>query len=392
MRWIGWLCAALGLVAACPGARGGAWRCEVGPALRLGMDAAISGSTYSQQSSAGLDKFGRAATDISSFANRSFDDGFVFLDPSTVDFGGDTWNWGYRDASQYDAAAGTLTFTLRQDLGAVGDSSDQTIATTLRDDRLDLRDDLNGVGVGFTVERDLLVREYDRLSLAAGVVGLWGAEARMEASTYAEDFQSSRESATTTRIGQYVYVYDLMGVVPPSAPYSGTYAGPGPLIPNRPASVSYSEIASTRTRRESAKPYRLANRSEFEVAAAIYEGWIGPRLVLKAFSTVDLLLTPYVSLSLVDGQMDQTERLEAVYPDGSVELVNQWRHAASEQDVLVGFGAQGGLRWRPTERLSFAAMGGYEWVPQEFEVDAGPNRFTLDISGFQATLEIGWML
>ena len=403
MRWIGWLCGALALWIACPAARAEGWRFEAGPAVRLGMDMEISGSTFSQQTSAAMDKFirtpetfgnraGISPTDISSYADRTFDDGFVFLDPSTVDFGGDTWNWGYQDASQYDASAGTLTFTLRQDLGTAGTSSGETTVDTVHDGGLGLHDELNGVGVSLSVERDLIVREYDRLSIAAGVVGLWGLNSKMEASTLEANVQNSQEISTIAQSGQYIYVYDLLGVVPPSAPYAGTYEGPGPLIPNRPSSVEFVDSSSTRTRRTESTSYRLSNQSSFEVDAAIYEGWLGPRLALKAGSTVEILLTPYVSLSLVDGEMDQTERLEAIHADGSVEILDQWRQTSSEQTVLVGFGAQGGLRWCPTDRLTFAASGGYEWVPQEFEVDAGPNRFTLDISGFQASLEIGWML
>jgi hypothetical protein len=36
--------------------------------------------------------------------------------------------------------------------------------------------------------------------------------------------------------------YSLNGVVPPSAPYSGTFLGPGPLIPNAPFSRSITVV------------------------------------------------------------------------------------------------------------------------------------------------------
>src|SRR6056297_1015630 len=80
----------------------GAW-ISAGPVWRSGMDVDTSGG-----GAAG------SAGSASDYADRTYDDGYVKQDPGTgnpvsID-PNTTWNWGYDNASQYDAGANALSF------------------------------------------------------------------------------------------------------------------------------------------------------------------------------------------------------------------------------------------------------------------------------------------
>ena len=392
----------LSFLVTCTVARAEGWRLSGGPVTRSGMDLEISGSSHSQidptarlrASARSLGSSGRlleaSNDDISSYADRTFDDGFVFMDDSTVDYGGDTWYWGYQNDAQYDASADTLSFHRRQNLGSTSSTRELTYVDTVRDDRLSLKDELSGMGVSLTLERDVVVRKTWAASLAAGLVGLWGLESEQEEVTFEQDVRVVRETTTEERSAQSEYIYNLLNVVPPPAPYAGTHDGPGPLLPNQPASVQTVESSSLSTSRETVSAYHVANRVASDVEAAVYELWLGPRLVLHPGRRLSLVFTPYASLSLVDGQVDMTETLNAVHPNGTSENLAQWSDQACETDWLLGLGAQAGLRWNVSERCFLAASGGYDWVPSEYEVNVGPSQVRLNISGLQVAAEAGW--
>jgi len=375
------------------------WRVSVGPAYRGGMDLNIGGGTYAPAAAlvqAGAVPAGSSGAfltpptdDISQYDNRSFDDGFVFIDPSTIDFGGDTWFWGYQNASHYDAGGDTLSFHRSQDLGDVRSSKDRTYVDTVRNNRLALDDEVDGAGISLSLERALGVQGGWSVSAACGLLGLWGIDSTQEATTFEQDVRVVRETTTESRTAQSTYVYDLLGVVPPPAPYQGTFDGPGPLLPNLPASAETVTASSRSSSRRTTSTYRVANQVAFDVEAAIYELWAGPRLAFETGERFSLTFTPYLSLSLVDGSVDRDEQVSAFYSNGSSETLAKWHDCASEMDWLFGVGLQAGIRWNVAEGWFVALSGGYEWVPSEYEVNAGPSLVSLDISGYQASAEVG---
>ncbi len=119
-----------------------------------------------------------------------------------------TTNFSYRNDGQVNAAADTLTFgstggTAFGNPGRVGDGDDKGASPYV--DLLYLVPIAEGLSAGF--------------SMTFSASGL--------DSSVRSPFQ--RFGVTSTD------VYELSGVIPPLAPYTGSVEGPGPVIPNAPA-------------------------------------------------------------------------------------------------------------------------------------------------------------
>lgn len=148
--------------------------------------------------------------------DRTYDDGQVLMDSSGND-GGLTWNWGYQNASQ--VVGGAMEF-----------HSTQTISPS----------PINGAtddpqyGFELTYQRVLG-------KLGSAGKGCWGLEA---AFGYTDlDIRANR-SPQIIGTTQTTDTYPLNGVLPPAAPYSGSYAGPGPLLGDLPTRASTSASAT----------------------------------------------------------------------------------------------------------------------------------------------------
>lgn len=135
---------------------------------------------------------------------RRYDDGFVGVDAGG-NAGGRTWYWGYEDNAQYDPAFGTLTYH-----AAVNTGNDLT--------HTEDADPQPGFSLGYT----RLLGHTGRLSWGVSLIGGWMAIDARDA------------VAVSSQEGSVIDLYTLGSVVPPPAPYSGTSAGPGPSIPDRP--------------------------------------------------------------------------------------------------------------------------------------------------------------
>jgi hypothetical protein len=142
-------------------------------------------------------------------ANRTYDDGYVRVDNSG-DAGGLTQNWGYQNASQYNAAnGGTMNFL------TVGSSS----------------------ATGNPQYGGELIYQRVIGSLPA-LSGDWGLE-----SGFGFTELDLRENLSGTAT---VDSFPLNGVVPPLAGYNGTFSGPGALLGDtltRTAATGYQKLS-----------------------------------------------------------------------------------------------------------------------------------------------------
>jgi hypothetical protein len=130
-----------------------------------------------------------------------YDDGFNRVDASG-NAGGQTWFWGYQNPSQI-----------------VGDdilmSSTTTSPTSIRG-----LSDAPHWGAELSYAREL----------GWNSAYWWGVEIGL--SWVNLDFSESR--SITTHAERTVDAYSLGGIVPPTAPYEGTFSGPGPTISDHP--------------------------------------------------------------------------------------------------------------------------------------------------------------
>ena len=152
-------------------------------------------------------------------SGHRYDDGYVLKDIG--DSSSQTWNWGYQSSSQL--AGDQLTFTRLEN-----------VPVTRSD--FDVSDPLLGgeVFVGYRFSEFRIGKIPARIGIEVG---------------YGYSEFSSDISIGASGTASYIKdTYDLHGVVPPVAPYAGTFNGPGPLLDREPSPANHfmaSSAAST---------------------------------------------------------------------------------------------------------------------------------------------------
>jgi hypothetical protein len=143
--------------------------------------------------------------------NYNYDNGFVRID-SSGNVGGTTWNWGYDDASQFDpAGGGSIAYSLSNSVADAratesGENASGLEAFTYFDMGTATIPYLKDMGATWGFRGGI---HYARVDI--------GNSAALSSSTF----------VLTDR-------FNLGGVAPPPAPYSGSFVGPGPLISDSP--------------------------------------------------------------------------------------------------------------------------------------------------------------
>ena len=146
-----------------------------------------------------------------SAANGHYDNGYVLRDVSG-NAGGKTWNWGYDNKNQVNAAASTIDFQRTLAPSLPGESSSDTPS----------------VGAEVTYDYQLGIKE-DWHHLRYGV--------EMAANYMPFSFSESGTYGVATRTDTYAYTH---GTTPPgytdpsTLPYQGSFNGPGFVIGSKP--------------------------------------------------------------------------------------------------------------------------------------------------------------
>lgn len=357
------------------------WWFQAGPVYRGGMDMEVGGRTYVQELAlhAAEPYRRRGVGPADEFANRNYDDGYVNIDALTQ-FDGLTWFWGYENNDQYESimqGIGTLSFHKR---------GVSLTRETLVDEEIEDDDNLESVGAALTIGKELLgigtieKAKFLGLDLCLGIQGLWGADSEIEATPYRERYEKRQYLVTDT----YSDI-TMMGVPvdPPTAPYAQDFNG-APLlitIPNIPD--------DRRTRTTARETWEAEAQLDMDIEAALYNVWVGPRLVLETVGGVNLFVNPNISANYVDVDVERNEEFVKIYSDGRTEVLQSWRDEESEGKWRFGVGVIGGLQVNLNETWFATAFGAYDWIEEEVEVPVGPNTITIDPSGYSAGVEIG---
>jgi hypothetical protein len=186
--------------------------------------------------------------------NRNYDDGYVHVD-SSGNAGGQTWNWGYQNASQVQGS--TLTMHSAS-TGVNGTSSQNT-------------DPNPGFDVAFG----------HHFGTVLG--GKWGLQGAFDFTTISAN-DSQPINGTATFISD---AYSLGTVIPPLAPYSGNYNGPGPLLGDTPTRTTASTavlITGQRTLDAQVAAFRAGPYYEFPIGKR-WSGRLGGGVVLALADT-----------------------------------------------------------------------------------------------------------
>jgi hypothetical protein len=305
--------------------------------------------------------------DAAAIGNRQYNDGFVRLDGSTA-IDGYTTYWGYQNAGQ--VSGDNLTFqatgfqSIRSDSLIRGNAPsfsrrEQTIAPVIQFDGR-FAGEFAGIRPGFSASLTWSPVELDRV---------WS------------DF-----SLTQTRDDfrhDWTDTYNLGGFGPqiPSAPYSGSAAGPGFTLENIPDSRGFQSvlIGSDSALFENTVATRFrADHTAFSFGPTIQRA-VDPSWSIDAGAGI--------SLNWLHWSAAQGERLART--QAAVTTTHQrWDDASSGDKLVAGLYFQVGAEWTPP---------GQEWslkgflrtdIGGSFSKQVGPSRITYDTDGFTAAFLI----
>jgi hypothetical protein len=259
--------------------------------------------------------------------NRTYDDGSVGVD-SSGNQGGQTWNWGYQNAAQVQGS----TLAMHSSSAAANDTLNQN-------------DDPHA-GFDLAFGRNL------------GTVpgGQWGLQAAFDF-TAISIHDNHPLAGTGTLISD---AFSLGGVIPPQAPYAGSFNGPGPLLGDNPTRTTTPEtVLITGSRTLDAQVYALRLGPYFEFPfGKHWSGRLGGGLALGVANT----------------KYSYNETISF----GGGQAVN---HAGSSEGVEFQAGGylEGKLLYAMTPRMSLFAGAQYEYLGT-FSRSAGNEQAQLDMS------------
>jgi len=273
------------------------------------------------------------ATDIGgtgSALDHFYDDGYVRVDASG-NYGGQTWYWGYDNASQI-SGNNILFHSTSADVGASRDITDDP-----------------QYGVEMVYNRDIG---------AIGSKSRWGLE--MAFGWNGIGLRDSKPlRGDVTRVTD-AYAFEP-GTTPPAAPFDGPYRGP-----------SYS-ISDTPSRSIATIPGGASITGVRDLQADLFVGRIGPYFEFPLSSKVQLSLSGGLAIGVVYSEFSFRERID--FGGGSVTRSG----SRTDGDALVGGFAGANLtykfddRWNATIGAQFESLGGRSH-------SVGGHKYELDVS------------
>lgn len=309
--------------------------------------------------------------------DRFYDNGFVRIDGSGSE-DGLTWFWAYENSGQLRSSAGALrpvpgaaeSIAFRNSMG-----QQRSVHRSQGYSPSSWQADVEGESPLLMLERQFPISGRLRGGIGMGFSFLeWDAS---QSSTTFTAVQSAVESRTVIED-----TFGLGGIVPPLAPFSGTFEGPGPLLDVAPMTrrVSESEISNTRV--------SLFNRVDESLDVDLYTlspgfsvEWQGERLFAN--------LGAGMTINFAEWQATHQETLYASTNGGSTRELQSWQERAGDTEVLLGGYVQVGLGVELSERLSVQGFGRYDWT-QELEGSVGPSDFSLGLDGASAGVMVSW--
>ena len=267
--------------------------------------------------------------------NQTYEDGYVHVD-SSGNAGGLTWNWGYQNTSQVQGN----TLTMHRTSAAVDE-----VGTVKQND-----DPHAGFDLAFG----------HRLGTVLG--GTWGLQA-------AFDFTDILINDNHPRTGTGTLISDafsLGGIIPPQAPYSGSFNGPGPLLGDTPT--------------ETMTSYTVPITGQRTLDAQIYVLRAGPYCDFLFGKRWSGRLGGGLAMAVADTKYSFNETITI----GSGRVVNN-AGSSSGAEFQAGGYLEGKLLFALTHRTSLFAGAQYEYLGS-FSRTAGNEQAQLDMSSAVSVL------
>lgn len=353
---------------------GGDWSVSIGPTWRQFGDLTLRGRSRSNDALV-PNLFSPGTTNDpmigapDAFGERTYNDGFVRPSGFT-DATGLTSYWSYQNASQ------TSPTTI--DFHATGTRSEfvrnPSTTSVFRD-----QEDLSS----FTPQIDFLFRPTRKILPVKHLSGFlfslsFGSS---DDSSRFSGFSGSQSSNNYLRNFRDRYLLGgLQGNVPPPG-FEGTFAGPGPLIPNVPADRSFTEsLASSDVALITNSVYSRVDISSLSLAIGpVFEGDLSPR--------VSWQVACGPTLTLYDWDTKQDESLNASVSGVSQNLAN-FRDRNSGTDLSVGIFARATAVYDIDDEWFVNGFLQGE-VATSFEMKAGPSEYEFKPGGFSFGFGLG---
>ena len=356
-----------------PASGGWSWRASAGPAYRKLGGVSFDTGTFSNramfQALVPRLSAGRAANPgetgigpADRFADRTYRDGFVRRDGATENpnsfLPGTTAYWGYENNSQVQG--GSLLYNGGEYATAAANSGSEANSG-------DWRDDLeNGA---FALELDMIRPLGGDLKWGAGFGFIFTPmDARRSVSTFSGFLSLNEQAFGVTDL------YNLQDVVPPAAPYAGTFDHPGtaPLIDNIPSARLINRIAAEGQRAD----FKNVVNQEFDLG--LYTFSIAPVLEWQR-GRFSFSGRAGLALNIANWDASFHERLLR-RRSGTTREIASWQRRRSGTDVLPGFFLQAAAAYQINDRWSVSVFGRYDWN-ESLRGSVGPSSFSADLSG-----------
>lgn len=305
---------------------------RIGVGGRVGFNISASVRDRSGLPTAGMPPAGPEA---GGGLNRNYEDGYVRVD-SSENSQGTTWNWGYENDGQFSADDEEI---LLHSSSVVGNLN-----------RSGVEDEPNWGGE----------IQYTRLVGQLGEA-FWGMELAINYQKLSIDDKSNL--MVTSRV--LTDAYDLGGVVPPEAPYSGNFSGPGPLIGDTPLRRIVAEDA-------------MIVGGHRKMDADMFGMRLGPMMDIPLFERTTMQISGGAAAVFMSSEFAYREILAGTSNAAS----------GSETDWLVGAYVQGLITVKITEALG--VFGGIQFqTMDDFSQGEGTKRVEVELEdGLYGTLGV----
>ena len=288
-----------------------------------------------------------------------YTDGYVLDDSANS---GQTWNWGYDNASQLQG--NTLSFS------GVTTRFDETVKVERMN--TDWASDLAGLGGYVGMESPVLYRAKKFQLSASADYGFVQDNTSNKATAFRAVHEINEVSET------YTDAYDVshLGVIP-AAPYRGTFNGPGPLLNMNPQRTNGGSSSFN-----SYETYESTLQQDFDVR--LHTVSLGPRVAVSLGR-----LRANVGLGFAGNVADweATSRETLIVNDN--RTMRTWEDHAEGTSFLPGAYGELGLQWEFMRNWSVNASARYDYA-KSLNADLGTSDMTLDLRGVTGRVGIGW--
>lgn len=276
-------------------------------------------------------------------ANHEFDDGYVRVD-ATGNALDQTSNWGYENASQYDAGAQTLSMHTANSITASGSK--------------DLENQFN---IGAELAYGQTLKQWDRMRLG------W----EFGFGYLPITLESSGSVAGT--VNRSTYTFSTGSIIVPGAPYHGGFSGIGPTISDLASLGSTTNINAN-----------ISNLGTLE--ADLFTFRLGPTFFYDLSSHFGLTASAGPAVGILSEELKFNSLLR--YSDGTTGRV---KGQFSETDIVYGgyLSLMGTFHVEPNGDLYL----GVQYMPMSTSTfSKGGREASLDLSGqVYISLGVNWI-